>query len=253
MPTAHDLLLAKAAQVACELSSDQTEALAYEIGVALAPRRILQIAGLAAPDSVVELCDLWTQYPGIDGVRLAEALRCAALAVKTVSSYEKVELIYTGPDASSHRRTLQALLEVIREARAHLWVVSYLIGPGMDPVLSAIRERTQAGVVVKMLLDHRHPSFEHTHAQLIANAPEVRVLIWPEEQRLIDGGGVAALHAKCAVADHQRAFVSSANLAGWAMHHNLEVGYLVTGGVTPRALAQHLEALLSSGKLQKIP
>jgi len=252
MPPAHDLLLAKAAQVACELSSAQTEALAYEISIAAAPRRILQVAGLAAPRSVVELCDLWTQYPAIDGVRLAEALRCAALAVKTVSSYEKVELIYTGPDSSSHRRTLQALLEVIVKARSQLWVVSYLIGPDIDPVLSAIRERTDAGVVVKMLLDHRHPSFEHTHVQLIAYAPAVQVLVWPDEQRLIDGGGVAALHAKCAVADRERAFVSSANLAGWAMHHNLEVGYLVTGGVTPRSLAQHFEALLSAGTLQTI-
>lgn len=252
MPAAHELLLAKAAQVACELTRDQAEALAYEIGIASAPRLLTQVAGLAAPVSVLELCGIWTRHPEVNGDRLADALRCAALAVKTVSSYEKIELIYTGPDAGSHRRTLQALLEVIRDACSQLWMVSYLMGPDIDPVLSAIRERTEDGVVVRVLLDHRHSSFEHTHTQLIAHAPKVQVLIWPDEQRLIDGGGVAALHAKCAVADGRRAFVSSANLAGWAMYHNFEVGYLVTGGATPLALAKHFEALLSSGTLQRI-
>lgn len=249
MATAHDLLLAKAAQVACELSADQTEALAYEIGIAERPRQILQVAGLAAPRSVGELCDLWVQDSGIDGARLADALRCAARAVKTVSSYEKVELIYTGPDPSSLRSTPQALLEVIRTARMRLWIVSYLMGPGMDPVLSAIHERSEAGVRVKMLIDHRHSSYSMTRSKLAQNAPAVEVFIWPDEKRQIEGGDFASLHAKCAVADGERAFVTSANLAGYAMDHNLEVGYLVAGGPTPRTLEHHLDELRQNGEI----
>ncbi|MCP9876859.1 DISARM system phospholipase D-like protein DrmC [Cyanobium sp. A2C-AMD] len=249
MAAAHDLLLAKAAQVACELSADQTEALAYEIGIAERARPILQVAGLAAPSSVGELCDLWVQDSTIDGARLAYALRCAARAVKTVSSYEKVELIYTGPDASSLRSTPQALLEVIRAARRKLWIVSYLMGPGMDPVLSAIHERSEAGVRVKLLIDHRHSSYAKTRFRLTQHAPAVGVFIWPDEKRQIEGGDFASLHAKCAVADGQRAFVSSANLAGYAMDHNLEVGYLVTGGSTPRILEHHLEELCRIGEI----
>lgn len=249
MPTPHDLLLAKAAQVACELSADQAEALAYEIGIAERPRPILQVAGLAAPTSVGELCDLWIAAPEIGGARLADALRCAARAVKTVSSYEKVELIYTGPDASSLRSTPQALLEVIRASRLRLWIVSYLMGPGMDPVLTAIHERSEAGVTVKMLIDHRHSSYSTTRERLTQHAPAVEVFIWPDEKRQIEGGDFASLHAKCAVADGQRAFVTSANLAGYAMDHNLEVGYLVTGGSTPRILDHHLEELAGCGNL----
>lgn len=249
MATAHDLLLAKAAQVACELSADQAEALAYEIAVTERPRPILQVAGLAAPKSVAELCDLWVQNSSIDGARLADAIRCAARAVKTVSSYEKVELIYTGPDSSSLRSTPQALLEVIRTARMRLWVVSYLMGPGMDPVLSAIHERSEAGVRVMMLIDHRHSSYSITRSKLAQNAPSVEVFIWPDEKRQINGGDFASLHAKCVVADGQRAFVTSANLAGYAMDHNLEVGYLVTGGATPRILEHHLEELCRIGEI----
>jgi cardiolipin synthase len=251
MPTAHDRLLAKAAQVACELSAGQAEALAYDLSLAAKPRRILHVAGLAAPSSVRELCDLWIDDPTTDGARLADALRCAASAVKTVSSYEKIELIYTGPDASALRRTLQALLEVIRGARTQLWIVSYLMGPGMDPVLTAVRERTDAGVDVKMLLDHRHSSYTNTRTRLAQYAPLAGVFVWPDERRQIDGGGVAALHAKCAVADGQRAFVSSANLAGWAMDHNLEVGCLVTGGLMPKTIQRHLDGIWLSGHLEQ--
>ncbi len=250
MSSARDRLLAKAADVACELSTGQTEALAYEISIASGPRRIRQVGGLAAPLSVSELCDLWVETDAIDGVALSDALRCAAQAVKTVSSYEKVELLYTGPDAQSLRRTPQALLEVIRSARSHLWIVSYLMGPGMDPVLESIHERTQAGVVVRMLLDHRHGSFEQTRTRLANQAPAAEIFIWPDDKRRIPGGNIAALHAKCTVADGLRAFVSSANLAGYAMHENLEVGYLVTGGPTPRSLEHHLGALLASGELK---
>jgi cardiolipin synthase len=249
MPTAHDLLLAKAAQVACELSADQTEALAYEIAATAKPRQILHLAGLAAPKSVAELCDLWVQDSSIDGARLADALRCAARAVKTVNSYEKIELIYTGPDASSLRSTPQALLEVIRSAQNRLWIVSYLMGPGIDPVLSAIRERSEAGVRVMILIDHRHSSYSFTRVRLAQSAPSVEVFIWPDEKRHISGGDFASLHAKCAVADGRRALVTSANLAGYAMDHNLEVGYLVTGGATPRILENHFEELHRTGEL----
>ena len=249
MSTTHDLLLAKAGQVACELSADQAEALAYEIAVTERPRQILQVAGLAAPKSVAELCNLWVQNSSIDGARLADAIRCAARAVKTVSSYEKVELIYTGPDSSSLRSTPQALLEVIRTARKKLWIVSYLMGPGMDPVLSAIHERSEAGVKVMLLIDHRHSSYSMTRSKLAQNAPSVEVFIWPDKKRQINGGNFASLHAKCAVADGQRAFVTSANLAGYAMDHNLEVGYLVTGGATPQILEQHLEELCRIGEI----
>ena len=75
--------------------------------------------------------------------------------------------------------------------------------------------------------------------------------MWPDDKRQIDGGSVAYLHAKCAVADGHRAFVSSANLAGYAMDHNLEVGYLVTGGATPRSIAEHLDTLVANDELQR--
>jgi len=252
MPTARERLLWKAADVVCELSMGQAEALAYEIGISPAPKRIRQVAGLQAPTSVVELCDLWVETGALDGPGLADAVRCAARAVKTVSSYEKVELLYTGPDSDSLRRNLQGLLEVVRGAHDRLWVVSYVVGAGVDEVLRAMQERAEAGVAVRVLIDHRTDKYEWSLQRLTNEAPGCEVYIWPDENREFTPGSMANLHAKCAVADGHQAFVSSANLTGWAMDHNLEVGYLVTGGPTPRRLERHLSRLLSAGDLIEV-
>jgi cardiolipin synthase len=252
MPTDRERLLSKAADVVCELSAGQAVALAFEIAAVSEPRMILQVAGLAAPKSVTELCALWVETSALDCEALADALQCAALAVKTVSSYEKVELLYTGPDADSLRRNLQGLLEVIRGARERLWVVSYVVGVGVDDVLRAMQERSDAGVAVRVLVDHRTDKFEFSRQRLIDEAPGCQQFVWPDEHREFKPGNFANLHAKCAVADGRQAFVSSANLTGWAMGHNLEVGYLVTGGATPRRLETHLDELLNQSQLTAV-
>lgn len=250
MPTSRDLLLTEAAAVACELSSGQADALAYEIGQLERPGRILQVAGLAAPGSVDRLCELWIETEAIDPASLADAIQCAAAAVKSASSYEKVELLWTGPEPGELRRNLHGLLEVIRSARHDLWVVSYLVGVGVDEVLHSMQERAAAGVNVRVLIDHRLDRYQQSLHRMAAEAPDCQILVWPDEHREIRPGSYASLHAKCAIADGRQAFVSSANLTGWAMGENLEVGYLVTGGATPSNLMEHFDQLASSSELQ---
>lgn len=249
MSTARDELLDRLADVACDLSSGQAEALALEFDLARSPRRIRKIGGMSAPSSVASLCESWKRTE-VDGQTLADALRCASRAVKTVGSYEKVELLYTGPGADPIRRNQQALLEVIRGARIDLWVVSYAMGSGVDEVLDALEERARAAVEVRILIDHRSRMGAEAISRVITSAPGCTVLTWPDSKREIKPGWFANLHAKCAVADGRQAFVSSANLTGQAMDHNLEVGYLVTGGETPAELEGYLSGLLEDGILQ---
>jgi phosphatidylserine/phosphatidylglycerophosphate/cardiolipin synthase-like enzyme len=217
-----------------------------------APGRLRQVAGLPAPESVKRLSETWQASEALDPKGLADALSCAARAVKTVTSYEKVELLWTGPDSDELRRNLQGLLEVIRSARESLWVVSYAVGGDIDDVLVAMQERAVSGVDVQLLLDHRLDNFEHTRSRVVRDAPDCELLIWPDELREIRPRQFANLHAKCAIADGRQAFVSSANLTGWAMEKNLEVGYLVTGGSTPRELMGHFEDLRGAGHLRQL-
>lgn len=251
MSTPRDRLLIEAADVVCELSADQCQALANEIAEADKPKQIRKVAGLEAPHSVKRLSALWVAEKALDPAELAVALECAALAVKTVSSYEKIELLYTGPNSSGLRRNLQGLLEVIRSAHQTLWIVSFVVVQ-VDEILKALQERAEADVTVRILIDHHTDQYEWTKGRLQTLAPNCDVFIWPDEHRTINGEAPAALHAKCAVADARQAFVSSANLTGKAMDRNLEVGYLVTGGETPLRLSKHLHDLLVSGMLEPV-
>ena len=243
-------LLDKVAELACELSSGQARALALALETSRSPRRVRRVAGLPAPQAVLELCDLWERVGGISGERLGDAIRSAARAVETTTGYEKVELLYTGPHAGAIRRTKQGLLEVVRAARSRLWVVSYVLGTGADQVLLALEERAAAGVAVKILVDHRTEGGPRSLDWLGERGGGCTVFVWPDEHREVQPGSFANLHAKCAVADARRAFVSSANLTGWAMDHNLEVGYLVTGGASPRLLDDYFERLVDAGTLR---
>ena len=63
----------------------------------------------------------------------------------------------------------------------------------------------------------------------------------------------ASLHAKAAIADDKLAFVTSANLTGYALERNMELGLLVRGGYVPALLAKHFEDLKGRGELVPIP
>ena len=212
------------------------------------PKLLRQVAGLSAPPAVVELCALWVGSAEVTGRSLADALRASAVAVKTVSSYEKVEALVTGPHRGDMRRSEQGLLEVIRGARFRLWIVSYVLRAGMDHVLGALQERAQADVEVNVLLDHRPDTANWSFGRFESQAPACKLFIWPDHLREV-GDKYANLHAKCAVADGRQALVSSANLTEWAMGKNLEVGFLVTGGSTPRELDSYLQGLKILGEI----
>jgi phosphatidylserine/phosphatidylglycerophosphate/cardiolipin synthase-like enzyme len=62
-------------------------------------------------------------------------------------------------------------------------------------------------------------------------------------------GRHGSLHAKCALADRRRLFVSSANLTAHALALNMELGVIVEGGRLPGEVAEHFEALMRHGVL----
>jgi phosphatidylserine/phosphatidylglycerophosphate/cardiolipin synthase-like enzyme len=62
----------------------------------------------------------------------------------------------------------------------------------------------------------------------------------------------ASVHAKCAVADGNIAFVTSANLSEAAMERNMELGVLMRGGQVPSLLDRHLAALVTTKQLRAL-
>lgn len=249
MDSAEREVLRMAAQVACDLSSGQADALAMEIRSCATPRVITVVVGLPAPKSVRELTAAWAETPALDGSTLARALECASMAVSAVTSYEKVELVYTGPYTDRLRRNDQAMLEVIRGARERLWVTTHNIGNNVDEFLDAMAERATAGVEVWLVADHLVPATKAKLPHVDARIHPSRRLEWPEEKRATFNDWTASFHAKCAVADRRVAFVTSANLSVFAQRENIEVGHLITGGHTPRTLTSYFEELRMRGEL----
>ena len=77
--------------------------------------------------------------------------------------------------------------------------------------------------------------------------------VWPLARRpRSPSGDHGSLHVKCAVADREVAFVSSANLTGYAMTINMELGLLVRGGPVPGSIAEHFDALVEGKILEKV-
>ena len=60
------------------------------------------------------------------------------------------------------------------------------------------------------------------------------------------------VHAKVAIADRNKAFLTSANLTGPALNKNIEAGLLLTGGVIPNQFFSHMIALIDTKVLSLV-
>jgi len=79
--------------------------------------------------------------------------------------------------------------------------------------------------------------------------PSARLYAWRDKsEEFIDG----RVHAKVAVADGNICFITSANLTGFAMEKNMEVGVLISGGHIPRLLTEHLQSLVDTRVISEV-
>ena len=208
--------------------------------------------------SLLELCAVWrTQHPDTTAGTIALALRTAATAAERARGLQTAELIWTGPSvADVHlRRTDQALLEVIDVARRSLLVVSFAVYrvPSVARALVAAIDR---GVVVRICLEAPEQGDEG-YDTISALGEEVArraaIYVWPRANRPQDPAGrVGHLHAKCAVADDQLLFVTSANLTEYALNQNIELGILVRQGPLPQSVAAQFSRLIETGILVRV-
>ena len=248
-----DELLEAIASIATTLHRDRIEAIANAAERFESPTKFDQwlstlVVGANA-DLHVRLNRAWAMNPTITGKEIAFGLRTAVLTATSIGSAENINLVWTGPKTGliPTRNTEQAIKEVIDEARKSLFIVSYVFYSASS-IVEGLNEATERGVSLRILLES---SMEHGGAvsgdsikAMHQAVPNAELYIWnPIEKAQTAGSLTAAVHAKCAVADHRIAFVTSANLTSAAMERNMELGILVRGGTTPDRLHNHLNAL----------
>ncbi|HTE21288.1 MAG TPA: DISARM system phospholipase D-like protein DrmC [Armatimonadota bacterium] len=214
----------------------------------------------SARDILAELLSFWRRNaPGMRPDQLAWALRAASTADEERVRRQSVELVWTGPVAgnSALRRTEQALLELIESARRSLILVTFAAYK-VPQISEALLRAAGRGVEIVFIAESPDAgagkvSFAGFQALGDPLASRARLFIWPREKRVVDvAGHFGTLHAKCAVADKEAAFISSANLTGYALTLNMELGVLIRGGDMPPQVAEHIRGLMQAGVLVQV-
>jgi cardiolipin synthase len=117
-------------------------------------------------------------------------------------------------------------------------------------ITEKLKASIQRGVKVRILLEESQElggSISHDGAAILRrNIPGVSLYAWKNEAIEFKGGRV---HAKMAIADDSVAFLTSANLTGYAMEKNIEPGILLNGGYQPHQISCHLDALIDMKSL----
>ncbi len=209
----------------------------------------------AANQALASVFAEW-QRLGCSREELAGILVGTSYGYSTEKSNEVVELVWTGPDLNLTpvRRSEQVLLEIIDSARESLFLVSFVL-VNIPSVEEAIRHAIDRGVDVRMLLESEDKgkdgskSFRKTIKRLNTEIPGLTLYVWPREKREGIEGGFARVHAKGAVADKFRAFLTSANLTSAALDKNIEMGVRVQGGAVPSTIYQQFIGMIRAKEI----
>lgn len=244
-------LLDAVAAVVRRVSPDKVEAIASRIRRTETDKLAAALTGMAgtplASGALTQLAEAWRATP-VSADELASMLLAAAHVMAQAAAEQSVELVWTGPTTPvvAARRTEQALLEVINAASADLFITSF-VAYDISSIVTALNTASDRGVAVSMLLessqDHGGSITIDAIGKMRTLVPAAQLYAWREKTDSFSDGRV---HAKVAVADGNRCFITSANLTGYAMERNMEAGVLIRGGDIPRMLHDHLCALVST-------
>ena len=200
-----------------------------------------------------DLIDVWQAEASVlDGNAIAIALATAVHCQTTLRHELSAELVWTGPNPESLplRRTDQILLQLIRSVQQDLLIISFAIY-NIPEIVQALIAAIDRGVNVRIIAETPESSNGKISFGMVATfGAEIlersQVYVWHKEKRPVDGQGrYGCLHAKCVVCDHQRLFISSANLTEYAMSLNIEMGVLIYNRNLSNRVVQQIDCLIS--------
>ena len=256
-----DDLLAVIAELGLELHPDRVSTVAAKIETLGSVEQFALTKSSFGPNADKELVGrldrAWKNSKDTAPSDVASALRGASAAAVLRENRGAVELVWTGPSTGQVpvRHTEQVLCEVIESAKRRLFLVSF-VAYEVDSIIRALHGAIGRQVQIAVLLessDAHGGRVSHDSVRSMKRIlPSIDVYVWCSEMKSKSGQFSGAVHAKCAVADDELAFITSANLTSAAMEHNMELGALVKGGELPFELHRHLEALISTKVIERV-
>ena len=256
-----DDLLTVIAELGLELHPDRIGTVASKIETIGSVEQFALIRPSFGPNAdkklVARFRQAWWKSEATTPCEVASALRGASAAATLRESRGAVEMVWTGPSTGQVpvRHTAQVLCEVIDTAKRRLFLVSF-VAYGVDMIIKALRRAIGRQVRIEVLLESSSEhggKVDHDSVGAMKKVlPSIDIYIWDSKKKCLPGQFPGSVHAKCAVADGELAFITSANLTAAAMEHNMELGVLVKGGELPIELQRHLEALISTKVVEKV-
>lgn len=203
---------------------------------------------------IVDLIETWQREAShLSGNAIASSLATANYCNQEAKQESSLELVWTGPNPefAPLRRTDQVLLQLIREAKQELLIVSFAVYK-IPELVKALINAVDRGVKLRIVAETPQASqgkipfgIDSTLGSEILQ--QAQVLVWPLEQRLVDQNGKhGSLHVKCALSDRQHLFISSANLTEYALSLNMEMGLLLHNEVIGMQVNKHIEQLINN-------
>ena len=200
---------------------------------------------------------------GVSGAGCAALLRGVDRAA---SRRPTPDFVWSGPEVPGlHARdTRRVYEELLGSAKHSAWVATYAFfdGPRAFEVLARRMDETPA-LKVTLLLNVQRKKGDTTSADHLVSRFADR--FWKEEwpgvarpdvyydPRSVNSNDAGVLHAKAVVVDDEAVFVTSANLTGAALDHNIEVGLLVRDRTLAATVATHFGTLIERSLLRPLP
>ena len=175
----------------------------------------------------------------------------AALAERASSRPPRLELVWTGPEATTSRArdTRVVVSELFAGAKASVLVAGFRFDHSdriLQPLHAAMRDR---GVLAEFFIDaptglaraevaawfaRKHWTFGEPNPAVYVDARAVF-------------GPAASLHAKCVVVDARWTLITSANFTGRGQERNIELGVLIDNQAFAREVEQHWRSAAAAG------
>lgn len=211
---------------------------------------------LVEPKNLDDFERAWSNHSTITPKEIAVAIKASSVTAGMVEKRQSIDMVWTGPSTTMvpSRRTEQVFLEVLQQAKSDVFIVSF-VAYKVERVIVALKEAINRGVKVSILFEstksHGGKIDIDSLGSFSKHLPQANFYFWASEDK--EGEGyMGSVHAKCVVADGKVAFITSANLTSAALERNMELGVLIEGGNVPDRLHRHLQALATTGVIEKI-
>jgi phosphatidylserine/phosphatidylglycerophosphate/cardiolipin synthase-like enzyme len=207
-----------------------------------------------------ELLTIWKrEAPYLSRQSIALALQSVAYAIADAHAALSAEIVWTGPDTSEIpvRRTEQVLLQLIQNSQHELTIVSFAVYNVPEiarALITAMDRQVRLRIIAETANESEGKVPFGVRAGLGAEvASRAQVWVWDKAKRPRDSEGRSgSLHMKCAISDRHDLFISSANLTGYALTLNMEMGLLVHSQGLAGQVDDHINALIHQQVLERL-